>query len=176
MPQCGLDSCVTTGREISWETCFLGNHTRSYYHNDRNNIFKEISNWTNLKVISGEKDSIDQSYIYKNSKFCLSLSYPMVAGTSNRLYNILASGGFALVRYFPEIETLFENHKHLVWFERTEEIPEILKYYRDNDEAYNLIKKQGKELYGKKHTARLRIDNIFEIMSGNLDSFQGYIT
>ena len=53
--------------------------------------------------------------------------------TSVRTYNVLCSCTFLLIRKFLGIEDLFENKKHLVWFEHNEEAVELLDYYLKHD-------------------------------------------
>lgn len=177
MPQCGIEEeTLQSVRKVDWETLFIGTiDNKKYWHRDRRNLIDYLSTITNLKTISGEKNSIDQKFLYKNTPFNLSVSFPMICGTSNRLYNILSSGGFALVRWFPEIEFLFENHKHLVWFKEMEEIPQILSFYKQNKDELNNIRIQGNLLYNKKHSARRRVNNMIEIMTGKSNEFNGYI-
>lgn len=176
MPQCGLIPKSTTGREIDWDVLFIGNDS-SRWHKNRKEILQWVGNNFKLKVISGEKTSEDQSYLYKNSKFNLSISLPLNTVTSNRLYNILASEGFALVSWFPGIETLFENFKHLVWFKTLKEVKGYIEFYSriSKQKNYNNIKAQGHILYKKKHTAEERLVNMFDIMEGRETEFRGFL-
>jgi hypothetical protein len=176
MPQCGLNSDNTFCRPIEWEVLFIGNNSLKKYHNNRKEILDKIGECYFLKIISGEKRTEDQNLLYKNTKFNLSISAPLQTVTSNRLYNILASGGFALVSWFPGIDKLFINHQHLVWFKTPEEAIKWMNYYENNPKKYERIKRLGHQLYLEKHTAQCRIQNMFDIMEGKETKFRGWLS
>lgn len=166
LPQCGDDRDIGySGRTVTRDIVFIGNFS-SQYHLGRSKVLEELSR-VNLSVelITGEGYSRDTKYIYANAPFCLSMSPNAKGYTSNRLYNILSSGGFCLSKYFDGIEDLFENHKHLCWFKTGEEAREIVDYYYEHPEEYEIIKKKGKELYDAKHTAAHRIQEIIAVCS-----------
>ena len=48
---------------------------------------------------------------------------------SNRNLFTLGCGGFLLTHYVPGLEQLFQNHKHLVWYESYDEAVDLIKYY-----------------------------------------------
>lgn len=175
MPQCGADFSNTFCRNIDWEVLFIGNNSSKFYHYNRREILETIGNNFKLKIISGEKTSFDQNMLYKKTKFNLSISVPLNTVTSNRLYNILASGGLALVSWFPGIENLFKNKKHLIWFREAEEAVELIKYYQNHEEERQEIVKAGNKLYLEKHTAKCRIDNMVDILKGTETKFRGWL-
>lgn len=176
MPQCGHSQPMIKGRDINWDISFIGKiDSKRFYHRDRSNLLEELEKCCKVGVISGEGQTKDQHWIYNQSKYNLSVSYPMIEGTSNRLYNILASGGFALVRYYPGMEKQFKNHGHLVWFKTTGEALEIIAYYNKREVKRQLIADNGKKLYLEKHTASHRIENIFDIMINREPKFRGYL-
>jgi hypothetical protein len=175
MPQCGLDWENSEYRQINWDVLFIGNISSKQYHSNREEILNFIGNKYFLKIISGEKTTIDQKMLYKYSKYSLSISAPLSTVTSNRLYNILSAKGFALVSWFPNIEKLFTNHFHLCWFKTPQEAIEIIDYYNNHLEEYNSIKENGNKLYNKLHTAKCRLDNIFDILEKKETKFRGFI-
>ncbi len=176
MPQCGHSQPREKGRLINWETVFIGKaEGKKYYHNDRPSVLAEIGKYTNLKTISGEGQTGDQCWIYNKSRYSLAMSFPMIEGTSNRLYNILASAGFCLVRYFPGIEKQFENKKHLVWFKDAKEAVELIQYYNENEDERASIAEAGFQQFVDKHTATKRLQNMFAIMQGEETKFRGYL-
>ncbi|HPI19305.1 MAG TPA: glycosyltransferase [Candidatus Kapabacteria bacterium] len=175
MPQCGMDADNFSGRTINWEVLFIGNSSNKKYHTNRQEILSHIGKKRVLKIINNERHTSDQHYLYSNTKYNLSISMPLQTVTSNRLYNIISSGGFALVSWFPGIDKLFENHKHLVWFNSPEEAISLMEYYDNNIEEYNNIKRNGKELFENKHTASLRLNNMFDILEGKETKFRGWL-
>lgn len=165
LPQCGDDRPTPeTGRDIKGkEVVFIGNFN-SKYHNNRGDILTAIGKVSNLMLVSGEGYSKDTKYLYKNVPISLAISPQAKGYTSNRLYNILSSGGFCLTLWFEGIEDLFENKKHLVWFKTVEEAEQLTKYYLKHKEERNRIAREGNKLYKEKHTAKHRLEMILSIV------------
>jgi hypothetical protein len=69
---------------------------------------------------------------------------------SNRIFLTLACGGFHVTHYVPGMEELFENHRHLVWFQSDEECVELCAHYLKRPAARRRIADAGK------HTVRRR--------------------
>lgn len=179
MPQCGNDAPVTDGRRIEEDVLFLGivRGNKDFatsnpfdteklktlisareFHGNRSPVIKEIKKSRTVKVISREGLTPDQKYLYANALISLSVSLPVRGYTSNRLYNILSSGGFALVNWFPGIELLFENGQHLAWFKSPQEARELANFYAENVQERNRIAIQGRKLYQSRDTATHRLD------------------
>ena len=70
---------------------------------------------------------------------------------SNRIYQILGSGGFYLTPYIEGLEEEFENEKHLVWAKSMDEMVRKIKYYLKNNKSREKIAKAGYELAHKKY-------------------------
>lgn len=176
MPQCGHSHRLEVGRRVDWDISFIGKvESNRVWHKDRKSLLSTIGSRYKLSIITGEGQTKDQAWIYNQTKYNLAVSFPMIEGTSNRLYNILASQGLALVRYFPGLEKQFENHKHLIWFNTVEEAIDLIKFYDNKPLIRDVIKKQGNQQYLLKHTAEQRINNIFDIMLGKETKFRGYL-
>lgn len=164
MPQSGIDEDILIGRKIEWDIVFIGNISSTRFHHNRFPIIENLMSKYEVKIIAGDKFTPDSKWIYKESPFSLSISPEAEGYTSNRTYNILSAGGFCLIKYFPGIEELFENHKHLAWFETPEEAVDIMDYYYDHPEEYERVKKEGLKLYQEKHTARHRLEEMFALL------------
>lgn len=183
LPQCGNDAPVTDGRHFSDDVLFLGivrngkpwetsNPTNQdqllslirdrAFHGNRLPVVEEICKSRSVNVISREGLTQDQKYLYSTSPISLSISLPAQGYTSNRLYNILSSGGFALVNWFPGIGDLFVNKRHLVWFKTPQEAKELADYYMVHSLERSLIASQGRSLYLDRDTAGHRIDYMLE--------------
>lgn len=180
LPQCGNDAPITDGRKFTENILFLGmarffgrnfaaaNPSDSdelkaligarEFHGNRSPIIEEIRKEHPVKIINREGLTKDQKYLYSMSPVSLSISLPVQGYTSNRLYNILSSNGFALVNWFPGIENLFENKKHLVWFKTPQEARELSSYYLARPEEAARIRNWGTKLYRSRDTAAHRLD------------------
>ena len=69
----------------------------------------------------------------------------------------MASGCFFATRYFPGLETLFENGKHLVWFDTHDEAISLIKHYLADDAAREKIALAGRQQVLSAHTWDNRI-------------------
>ncbi|MEM2144980.1 MAG: glycosyltransferase, partial [Candidatus Jordarchaeaceae archaeon] len=81
--------------------------------------------WENLKLTNWKDSFISEEEVHqlaKKAKIVLAYDGPFTKGfTSGRTFRTLMSGAFLLIRYFPGIENLFLNRRHLVWFYSDEE-------------------------------------------------------
>jgi hypothetical protein len=186
VPQCGNDSPLgQPGREIKWDVLFLG-HTgrpeklplaqdadktrkqilaRNFHWNRMPTISAMRRGGLNVQIFSKEGSTLDSKWLYQNTPINLAVSLPATGYTSNRVYNILASSGFCLTAWFPGIEDLFENHKHLVWFTSYGEALSLAKRYLADPEGREKIRKAGQAEYLANHTAAHRVDIMLEAMS-----------
>ncbi len=77
-----------------------------------------------------------------------------------RPLNSMACGTMHMTRYFPGLEEVFQNGKHLVWFESVEEAVAQAERYLDDDVARERIGAAGRAEVLAKHTWDHRIDEM----------------
>jgi len=82
-----------------------------------------------------------------------------------RPLNLMACGAFHLTRYFPGLEEVFGNGKHLVWFNSIPEAVELIEYYSANDEERERIAKAGRQEVLARHTWDDRIAEIMQYLT-----------
>jgi spore maturation protein CgeB len=70
---------------------------------------------------------------------------------SNRTFLTLASGGFHLTHYVPGLETMFDNHGHLVWYHSDEECLDLLGHYLKQPNARQAIARRGQAWVRQKY-------------------------
>lgn len=70
---------------------------------------------------------------------------------SNRTFLTLASGGFHLTHYVPALETMFENHRHLVWFQSDDECLELTAFYLKRPTARRRIAEEGRRYVRRRY-------------------------
>jgi hypothetical protein len=138
---------------------------RKEYHGNRLPLLLQLQQCLDIDLIAKEGTTLDTKWLYQNAPISLAISPPATGYTSNRLYNILSSKGFCLTMWFPGIEEIFENHKHLVWFRTPEEAVDLAKFYLARPEDRMQIQEAGYQEYTEKHTAAHRIDSMLKIMS-----------
>ncbi len=134
------------------------------YHSNRLPFLTLLQEHISVDIVKREGTTVDSKWLYQRAPISLALSPPVLGYTSNRLYNILSSKGFCLTMWFPGIEEMFENHKHLVWFRTPEEAVELATFYLARPEDRMKIQEAGYQEYLEKHTAAHRIDNMLKIM------------
>lgn len=80
-----------------------------------------------------------------------------------RTLNSMASGAFHLAHYVPGLEDVFENKKHLVWFNSVPEAIELIEYYLAHDEERERIAEAGRQEVLAHHTWDIRIAEMMRI-------------
>lgn len=125
--------------------------------------------WGDCDLNDWRNEFISEDYVHQlsgKSKIVIAFDGPYSKGfTSVRMFRIMMSGAFVLVRYFPGIENLFENKKHIAWFHGDEEGLELIKFYLNDDKERERIAKQGKDFLLSKTGWRRKniiVDYLFE--------------
>ncbi len=113
----------------------------------------------------GFVDMHDFSRVCSQSRIALSYCTNRVRFYTSwrRIFNSMASGVMLLSHYFPGLDEVFENHKHLVWFNSHEEGAEHLRYYLDHDSEREKVAQAGRKEVLAKHTWDDRIRMMLEI-------------
>ena len=88
---------------------------------------------------------------------------------SNRTFLTLASGGFHLTHYVPGLETMFDNHKHLVWFKSDEECLDLIAYYLKHPHLRQKISQRGRRLVRKKYSMKRQLNRILNLITIHYD-------
>ena len=95
---------------------------------------------------------------------------------SDRLINYLACGAFTLAARVPQTELLFEDHKHLRYFDSNEECIELIKYYLDReDERKKIGQAAMKYVHEKFHCQVIAKDIIDFLTTGTYNQPWRYI-
>jgi spore maturation protein CgeB len=81
---------------------------------------------------------------------------------SNRVVNSLACGAFFIQRYTPGLETVFENHEHLVWYRTEEELFSLIERFLSDPVAREGIANRGRELVTSNFTYDRAVARILE--------------
>jgi spore maturation protein CgeB len=87
---------------------------------------------------------------------------------SNRTYLTLASGGFHLTHYVPGLETMFQNHRHLVWFRDDGECLDLLDHYLRREDARQEIARAGRQWTRHRYGMRRQVGKILGILEAHL--------
>lgn len=99
--------------------------------------------------------------IYRNSKINLNLTLRSIrTGIPLRVWDILASGGFCLTNYQPELLMYFENGKDLVIFESIDDLKKKIAYYLSHEDERKAIAENGYNKVKLLHQYQNRFDEM----------------
>lgn len=152
---------------------------KEWQHKERTKLIRKISHHYDINLRSDVRNNIAELYSSSKIVFGADLTYgkpysPYLC-CSNRIFIALGCGAFYICQYFPGLERLAENHKHLVWFKTEKELFELIDYYLSNDDEREKIRKNAEELAHSKHTYVHRIQNILDIIDGKTKEFYGFL-
>lgn len=88
------------------------------------------------------------------------------SGVPLRVLDVLASEGFLLTAYQPEIDELFENGKELVMFSDEREMMEAIEYYLNHDDERKAIARNGYKKVAEHFTYEKMLSKMIAIASG----------
>jgi spore maturation protein CgeB len=74
----------------------------------------------------------------------------------------MACGAFFIQRYTPGLETIFDNHEHLVWYRTEEELVSLIEHYLDEPVERERIANKGRKLVTSAFTYDRAVTRIIE--------------
>ena len=162
---------------VKKDIMFFGNpFSTNKWHLNRPAILKEIKKHFKLHLIHGEiGHSTSQTHFYKNYPLSLSILPPNSNGASNRMYNIMAAKGCVLTNYEPFLKRMFKNTKDILWFVDNSQIEGIIKFYLENPDEIETIKRNSFELFEKYYRGDKIIADMEDIINGKIKEFKGLI-
>ncbi|RDU36721.1 hypothetical protein DRW41_11745 [Neobacillus piezotolerans] len=103
-------------------------------------------------------------YAYSSAKITLGVHSITDSGTmqSMRTFEVLGCAGFFLTQRTKAIESMFKNHKHLVWSSSYDETVNLMEFYLKNEKEREKIAKTGQEFVYKHHTYKQRAAEIIK--------------
>ncbi|WP_226670811.1 glycosyltransferase [Metabacillus litoralis] len=110
--------------------------------------------------------------IFKVTKINLNITRKFVySGLPMRVFDVLGSGGFLVTNYKSDITNLFKDGRDLVVYRDFQDLIEIIRYFLENEDKREMIRKQGFETIKKEHTFIKRITQMMAIVdeSNNVD-------
>ena len=107
---------------------------------------------------------VELRYLYNCSKININthfraFEHPRFTGTftNQRTYEILGCGGFCLTDWRDHTAAEFIEGKHLVFFRKPEELPELVEYYLEHEDERERIAQQGHDIVHGKYTYQHRL-------------------
>lgn len=133
----GYDEDVDKPHDIDkkHDVSFIGN-----LYGDRMNIINQIDN--DVTIFTSAYGS-DHARAVSSSR--INLNFCTDSGASDRVYKIMAAGGFLLSNDWDGRKKHFTNGRDCVIFKDAKDLNEKIKYYLENPELVNMISKYGHE-------------------------------
>jgi len=153
---------------------FAGNTDRGG-HKKRSAMLDKLSAGYTVSIRNNVRNNISNFYSKCRLVFGMNFEYNRFLYTSNRFFVAIGCGAQYLCEWFPGIELLVENHKHVVWFKTEEELFQRVDQYLRDSKARNIIRSNAEQLAHQKHTYRMRIQNMMDIIEGRTEKFYGFI-
>lgn len=103
--------------------------------------------------------------IYHYSKINLNMTMRSIeTGVPQRVYDIMAAGGFVLSNYQEEMEELFVPDKEIVFFHSMEELIEKVHYYLKHEDIRKQIAINGYKRVKKDYSYPVALKKILELI------------
>ena len=77
-----------------------------------------------------------------------------------RIFDILASGGFVLAERSAALEAVFEEDRHLAYYDSHDGLKEVLARWKNAPHEREAIAKAGRQEVLDKHQIRHRVETI----------------
>lgn len=107
----------------------------------------------------------DMPLIFNESKINLNItSRTIESGIPQRVFDILACGGFCLTNYQPEIAEYFEDGRDLVMYSSMEDLQEKIAYYLTNKEERSRIARNGMQKIKQHFTLEQRLGEMLQMV------------
>ncbi len=107
--------------------------------------------------------------VFQASRINLNMTMrPIETGLSQRVWDILACGGFLLTNYQAEIPDYFEIGKDLETYESMEELEEKVRYYLAHEDERMEIAIRGYEKVAAHHSYEIRLAQMIQILTNTM--------
>ncbi|MDQ7062670.1 MAG: glycosyltransferase [candidate division KSB1 bacterium] len=137
--------------EKKYDVVFVGN-----LYPNRKTLVERLSKKFDVKVFQAYNEEAAQ--IYNQSKIVLNLGIGRT-GIQQRVFEVLLCGAFLMTNEIPKEGRLFEDRKHLVYFNENN-IEELIAYYLEHEDERERIAENGYRLAMQKHTYRNRLEKL----------------
>ncbi len=134
---------VISGDEL-WETVLDKN---SFHIIPPRDYYRELNSFYNSVCINFNSTNVQ-----------------MPEAVNQRVFDVPASGGFLITDYQRSLEELFDTKKEMVTYTEPDEIPEIVRFYLQNESARKRISRTARERVLRQHTYIHRVKRIIETM------------
>jgi len=105
------------------------------------------------------------SSIYYNSKININITLHCIeSGAPQRIFDVMAAGGFMLSNYQKELEELFIVGEEIILYHNLQELEELVEYYLKHEEERKRIAKKGQQKVLRFHDFHSRMEQVMKIV------------
>ncbi len=110
------------------------------------------------------KSLTEMPLIFNRSKINLNITARTIhTGLSQRVFDVLACGGFLITNYQAELEEFFTIGKELETYSSKEELREKISFYLEHDDARSQIALNGYDAICSRHSMDIRFNEILKL-------------
>lgn len=133
-----------------------------FYTKDKDT--SQLSDKVKIHPGIGYDDGI--SAIYRDSKININITLHCIAtGASQRIFDVMAAGGFMLSNYQKELTELFVPGEEIVLYHNEEELMQYVEYYLTHEDERKEIARRGQEKVLRLHGFHNKLERVFDIVS-----------
>ena len=126
----------------------------------------DISNLKNVVCHGGVDTLMEMPFVFRQSKVNLNFSTRSIkSGIPQRVWDVMACGGFLLTNYQTELDDYFEVGKHLAVYEEDAEIPDKIEYYLVHEDERMEIANEGCLQVKRMGTILQRVIEMIKVIS-----------
>lgn len=105
--------------------------------------------------------------LYMASKIAISDGRPGATFVSNRIFQSMVAGCFTLQQWFEGIYDLleFEEGVHFVTYKNTRDLPNLIRYWLENDEERDKIALAGQKRTRERHSFDVRVKQLEALLA-----------
>lgn len=126
----------------------------------------DTSSLPHVDCRGGVRTLTEMPKVFQASRINLNMTIrPIETGLSQRVWDVLACGGFLLTNYQSEIPDYFEIGKELETYESIPELEEKVRYYLSHEDERMEIAIRGYEKVAAHHSYEVRLAQMIKILS-----------
>lgn len=128
---------------------------------------KDVKNLSDkVKVYPGAKYDTEVANVYSQSKINLNITLHCIEkGISQRVFDVMAAGGFLLTNYQEELEEWFVPGEDLVIWHNMEELHYYIAYYLTHEEERQRIAANGQKKVLEYHDLHMRMSQVMQMVA-----------
>lgn len=108
--------------------------------------------------------------VFRLSKINLNMTLRSIeSGVPQRIFDIMAAGGFVITNAQPEIKELFEVGKEIIVYHNPEELEQFVEYYLHNEKERLQIARNGYRKVCEKYDYRICLEQMIQEIDGKMN-------